>query len=113
MLPFHRLMLVAVGLIALVAASTAADSANRDEALFRVMSYNVRNSRAKDGDDAWALRKEIFFEPITRFAPTLIGFQEVLADQHDEIVAQIKDYGFSGVARDDGKRKGEWSLIGY
>src|SRR4051812_31454116 len=46
---------------------------------FRVMSYNVRNSNAQDGENAWSKRLELFFEPITRFNPDLIGFQEVLA----------------------------------
>ncbi|HUR57061.1 MAG TPA: endonuclease/exonuclease/phosphatase family protein, partial [Opitutaceae bacterium] len=48
-----------------------------------------------------------------RFDPDLIGFQEVLANQYDLIAERMKDHAFSGVARDDGKRKGEWSSIGY
>jgi endonuclease/exonuclease/phosphatase family metal-dependent hydrolase len=79
----------------------------------RVMSFNVRNSNAQDGEDAWPKRRELFFETIARFGPDLIGFQEVLALQHDEISAHLADFALSGVARDDGKRKGEWSLIAY
>ena len=79
----------------------------------RIMSFNVRTSTAKDGANAWPNRREIFFEAIARFQPTLIGFQEVREDQHDEIVARMTAYAFSGVARDDGKRKGEWALIGF
>lgn len=79
----------------------------------RIMSFNVRNSNAKDGEDAWPKRTELFFGTITAFGPDLIGFQEVLADQHDALVARMPEYGFSGVARDDGKRKGEWSCIAY
>jgi endonuclease/exonuclease/phosphatase family metal-dependent hydrolase len=78
----------------------------------RIMSYNVRTSGAQDGENAWNLRKDFFFETITRFRPALIGFQEVRENQHDEILARMPDYAFSGVARDDGKRRGEWSLIG-
>jgi len=79
----------------------------------RVMSFNVRNSNAQDGADAWPKRTELFFATIAAFGPDLIGFQEVLANQHDAITARMPEYGFSGVARDDGKRKGEWSCIGY
>ena len=86
--------------------------ANAAEPL-RVMSFNVRNSNAQDRENAWPKRREIFFEAIARFGPDLIGFQEVLALQHDEISARLSDYAFSGVARDDGKRKGEWALIAY
>ena len=79
----------------------------------RVMSFNVRLSAAKDGDNAWPKRTELFFATIAAYGPDLIGFQEVLADQHDTLTARMPDYGFSGVARDDGKRHGEWSNIGY
>lgn len=89
----------------------AAKSIDHPEPL-RVMSFNVRTSGAQDGPNNWANRRELFFETIARFRPTLIGFQEVRENQHDEIIAQMPDYAFSGVARDDGKRKGEWSLIG-
>ncbi len=79
----------------------------------RVMSFNVRLSAAKDGENAWPKRTELFFDTIAAYAPDLIGFQEVLADQHDAITARLPDFGFSGVARNDGKRAGEWSHIGY
>jgi endonuclease/exonuclease/phosphatase family metal-dependent hydrolase len=79
----------------------------------RVMSFNVRNSNAKDGEDAWPKRTELFFGTIAAYAPDLIGFQEVLANQHDALTARLSDYAFAGVARDDGKRKGEWSCVAY
>lgn len=79
----------------------------------RVMSFNVRNSNSRDGENAWPKRTELFFATIAAFGPDLIGFQEVLADQYDTIAARLGDYAFAGVARDDGQRKGEWSSIGY
>jgi endonuclease/exonuclease/phosphatase family metal-dependent hydrolase len=93
----------------LLAAATALTAAEP----MRVMSFNVRNSNSKDGDNAWPKRTELFFATISAYGPDLIGFQEVLADQHDAICARLGDYAFAGVARDDGKRKGEWSHIGY
>jgi endonuclease/exonuclease/phosphatase family metal-dependent hydrolase len=80
---------------------------------FRVMSFNVRLASAQDGENAWDKRRELFFETIEKFQPDLIGFQEVLAVQYDAIAERMKDHAFSGVARDDGRRKGEWSSIGY
>lgn len=79
----------------------------------RVMSFNVRNSRAQDGEDSWPKRAEFLFATIEQFGPDLIGFQEVLEDQYEALLARMKDYGFAGVARDDGKRKGEWSCVAY
>lgn len=90
-------------------AATAAPAAPE----LRVMSYNVRNSNAQDGENAWPKRIDFFFDTISAFGPDLIGFQEVLAVQHDEILKRLAGYAFSGVARDDGKRKGEWSMVGF
>jgi endonuclease/exonuclease/phosphatase family metal-dependent hydrolase len=80
---------------------------------YRVVSFNVRNSNAQDGENAWPNRIGLFFDTVAGFKADLIGFQEVLARQHDEIKQQMTGHGFSGNARDDGKRKGEWTLIGY
>jgi endonuclease/exonuclease/phosphatase family metal-dependent hydrolase len=77
------------------------------------MSFNVRTSSAFDGANGWSHRKDLFFQTIETFNPDLVGFQEVRADQHDDIAARLKGFGFAGVARDDGKRKGEWSLIAF
>jgi len=83
------------------------------QAPLRVMSFNVRMAAAQDGENAWSKRRGLFFETIEQFQPDLIGFQEVLAVQYEAIAEHLKGYAFSGVARDDGKRKGEWSLIGF
>jgi endonuclease/exonuclease/phosphatase family metal-dependent hydrolase len=77
------------------------------------MSFNVRTSGAQDDENAWPNRKDFLVETIQRFGPDLVGFQEVRENQYEEITARLNGYGFCGVARDDGKRKGEWCLIGY
>ena len=55
----------------------------------RVMSFNIRNSGAKDGADAWPKRKETFFKTIEAYDPDLLGVQEVLADQHDQLAERL------------------------
>lgn len=79
----------------------------------RVMSFNVRYATAPDGVNAWPKRTELFFATIEAYQPDLIGFQEVLAVQYDAIAERMKGHAFSGVAREDGKRQGEFSSIGY
>jgi endonuclease/exonuclease/phosphatase family metal-dependent hydrolase len=104
---FIRILQIAV--LFAVSSARCADTAPD----IRVMSFNVRTSTSHDGENNWSHRKELFFKTIQAFNPDLIGFQEVRPDQHDEIEARLKDYGLAGVARDDGKRKGEWSLIAF
>lgn len=119
----HRSSLRVLAPLALVAALGGGVAASRAAlaettgtlapGTLRVMSFNIRFSAADDGENAWPRRADLFFRTITDFRPDLIGFQEVLADQHDALIAHLPDYAFSGVARDDGKRKGERSLIGF
>jgi endonuclease/exonuclease/phosphatase family metal-dependent hydrolase len=98
--------------LAILAGSSWSVSAD-NQSLLRVMSFNVRTSKAHDGTNSWNDRQDYFFQVIDRFSPSLIGFQEVMADQYDAIVSHMSDYSFTGVAREDGKRKGEWSLLGF
>jgi endonuclease/exonuclease/phosphatase family metal-dependent hydrolase len=77
----------------------------------RVMTYNIRNSGAGDGPNRWELRRDLWIQIVRQFDPDLLGVQEVLADQYDDLKEQFPDYTLVGVARDDGKRLGEWSLI--
>jgi endonuclease/exonuclease/phosphatase family metal-dependent hydrolase len=79
----------------------------------RVMTYNIRNSAAGDGPNAWPLRRQLWIEIARKFDPDLLGVQEVLADQYDDLRQAFPDYTLAGVAREDGDRLGEWSLILY
>ena len=45
--------------------------------------------------------------------PDILGTQEVLAEQLDDMKALLTDYDYIGVGRDDGKRKGEHTVIFY
>jgi endonuclease/exonuclease/phosphatase family metal-dependent hydrolase len=77
------------------------------------MSFNIRNSGAGDGPNRWELRRDLWCDIVRHFNPDLLGVQEVLADQYDHLKAQFPDYTLVGVAREDGHRSGEWSLILY
>jgi len=105
--------MVLIGAMGMAAAALAASGVPEKSAPLRVMTFNVRNSRAQDGENAWPKRKEFLFETIEAFTPDLVGFQEVLEDQLEALNGRMKGYGWSGVARDDGKRKGEWSCVAY
>lgn len=110
---FVVLLAVVTAMLSLATTGVTAAPAASDAGAIRVMSFNVRNSNSQDGENAWPKRIELFFDTIARFDADLIGLQEVLAVQHDEIERRLSGFGFSGVARDDGKRKGEWALIAY
>lgn len=78
---------------------------------FRVMSFNVRYDNANDGVNRWELRREQVVEAIRSQGPDILGLQEVLASQADELRAALPEYGFVGVGRDDGAFRGEFVPI--
>jgi endonuclease/exonuclease/phosphatase family metal-dependent hydrolase len=77
----------------------------------RVMSFNIRYGTAADGEDHWEKRRELLFATIEAFKPDLLGTQEVLAFQADELKKRLTGYEFVGAGRDDGKDKGEMTPI--
>ena len=76
-----------------------------------VMTFNIRYGTAKDGENEWSSRREMLFDVIRSGNPDLVGLQEALDFQIDEIIAAVPGYAVVGVGRDDGAEKGEYSAI--
>ena len=76
-----------------------------------VMTFNIRYGSAKDGENEWSARREMLFDVIRSTNPDLLGLQEALDFQIDEIVTAVPGYAVVGVGRDDGAEKGEYSAI--
>jgi len=77
----------------------------------RVMSYNIRYGTAADGENAWPARREFLAETIRQFDPDLLGTQETLRFQRDELLALLPQFKAAGVGRDDGRDRGEMAAI--
>ena len=80
-------------------------------ATLEVMSFNIRYGTANDGDNRWELRRELVIERMQAAAPEVLGLQEALAFQLDEISAALPNYAIEAAGRDDGKRGGEHTAI--
>jgi endonuclease/exonuclease/phosphatase family metal-dependent hydrolase len=91
------------------AAPTAGPPAGREP--IDVWSFNIRYGTAKDGDNAWPSRRDQLFDLLKTEQPDLIGLQEALRFQIDEILAAVPGYASVGVGRDDGRNAGEFSAI--
>lgn len=79
----------------------------------KVMTYNIRMDTEQDGVNAWPKRKHKVFELIKKYDPDMVGVQEALHHQLQDLVINLNDYAYIGVGRDDGKEKGEYSAILY
>ena len=96
--------------VLLLAADVAAQQPAAREPL-SVMSFNIRYGTAKDGDNDWSLRREMLFDVVRGRDADLVGLQEALAFQIDEIIAAAPGYAVIGVGRDDAAKAGEFSAI--
>ncbi len=78
-----------------------------------IVTYNVRNGRALDGEDSWSERKEYFNDQVSEFDADIIGLQEAYLFQINDIVKGLRqrnperEYQWTGLGRDDGVHSGE------
>lgn len=77
----------------------------------QVMTYNIRLDTEVDGVNQWPLRKEKVAGIIRTHNPDIVGVQEALHHQLQDLLRLLPDYTYCGAGRDDGKEKGEYSAI--
>src|SRR5688572_10467134 len=103
-------MIIAVALLVLLLAGI--DVAAAPEPL-SIMSFNIRYGTADDGENRWERRRGQLFDVLKASDPDVIGLQEALHFQIDEILAAVPGYRMVGVGRTDGGQGGEYAAILY
>ncbi len=76
-----------------------------------VMSFNIRYGTANDGENRWESRREQLFDLLRTHHPDVMGLQEALWSQIQEILTAVPGYALVGVGRDDGRTRGEFAAI--
>lgn len=79
----------------------------------KVMTYNLRFDNPGDSVNAWPNRKEKVFSLLKKQKSDIMGVQEALHHQLEDIKKSLPQYDYVGVGRDDGQKKGEYSAILY
>jgi len=77
----------------------------------QVMSFNIRYGTADDGGNSWRFRREFLLELIRRESPHILGLQEALRFQLDEIRSSLPQFAEAGSGRDDGHFGGEYAAL--
>jgi endonuclease/exonuclease/phosphatase family metal-dependent hydrolase len=95
--------------LCLAGALQVIDAAAR--APLEVMSFNIRYGTADDGANHWTVRRDMLFDVVREQNADIVGLQEALDFQIDEIVAAAPGYAVLGIGRDDAARKGEYAAI--
>lgn len=77
------------------------------------MSFNIRYQNPHDGENAWEHRKDLVASMVRLYRPDLLGIQEAFLQQISDLAAQLPDYAWLGVGREDGHCQGEFTPIFY
>ncbi|MAW10401.1 MAG: hypothetical protein CMO54_00960 [Verrucomicrobiales bacterium] len=77
------------------------------------LTFNIRFDNANDGGNAWPKRAVMVGEWIKSESPDVIGLQEALRHQINDIRKMARSYSEYGVGRDDGKSRGEHCSVLY
>ena len=84
---------------------------------FQVMTFNIRYANHGDGIHDWDHRRPLAASIIQFHKVDLLGVQEALRTQLDDLVADMPEYDWFGVCRTDGSIQpnpdGEFSAILY
>jgi endonuclease/exonuclease/phosphatase family metal-dependent hydrolase len=97
-------------------ATTAAPKAIpiREDGKIEVLAatFNIRNENNGDlADRSWPFRVERAVRLIQKIDPDILGLQELTHGQAADLWGSLPDFDFTGVAREDGNRKGEYAGI--
>ena len=78
-----------------------------------VLSFNIRYGTADDGENHWTRRREQLFALLREQQADVVGLQEALHGQLEEIVRAVPGYAWVGVGRSDGRQAGEYAAVLY
>ncbi|MFN3166754.1 MAG: endonuclease/exonuclease/phosphatase family protein [Phycisphaeraceae bacterium] len=87
-------------LLLLVGCQTS--SPTKSSAELDVMSFNIRNGKANDGENRWERRRELVCGVIQQYKPDVLGVQEAYRFQLDELATCLPGYREIGEGRDGG-----------
>lgn len=89
--------------------------AGAQQRAFTVGQYNIRYDEPNDAKkgNGWETRAQHIRDIIYYEWWDLVGLQEVLDSQLETLKAGLSEYDFIGVAREDGKKAGEYAPILY
>ena len=78
-----------------------------------VMTFNVRYDNPDDSLNNWNYRKDRVANAIHFYDADIVGTQEVLNNQMEDLRQRLPGYESIGVGREDGKEAGEYSALWY
>lgn len=92
---------------------SVANAQTKDSAKLRWGTFNIRLQN--DGDEragyGWSVRRDRVADYIKKNHIDVVGMQEVLHQQLEDLLERLPEYDYVGVGRTDGAMKGEYSPV--
>ena len=79
----------------------------------KIMTFNIRVNVASDSMNAWPYRKDMAASMIQFHGADIVGLQEALWEQVEDLTDLLPEYSWFGIGRDDGDKSGEIMAIFY
>lgn len=113
-----NLFFIALGIILLGSCSGKKAQPSESEAAPQTVkiewgTFNIRMDTEEDSLNSWKYRKDNVCKFIREKDLDIVGMQEVLHHQLEDLKAGLPGYTAVGVGREDGKTKGEYAPILY
>lgn len=80
---------------------------------FKIASYNIKYDNPKDTVNAWSIRKGTIAAMMLFNEVDILGIQEGLHHQVQDLDSLLTDHAYIGIGRDDGEEKGEYTALFY
>ncbi len=77
----------------------------------KFMTFNIRYDEPGDGENRWINRRDFITEMIIANEVDVIGTQEVLYTQLQDLLTAMPAFSYCGAGRKDGKTEGEYCAI--
>ena len=106
-----QLLLMLTVLVPMICMS--AGKPNSEPAKLRWGTFNIRLQTTVDDKEGWGwnVRRDRVANYIKEKHLDVVGMQEVLHSQLEDLLARLPEYDYVGVGRTDGKTKGEYSPV--
>lgn len=108
---FYVLIAIAMIFIPVTAGGECSRNCSPDD--LKVMSFNIRYDNPGDKDNNWKYRSDRVADAIMFYDADIVGTQEVLHNQLDDLKSRLSAYSMVGVGREDGKEQGEYAALWY
>ena len=97
--------------LALLIPFTVNCKSNKCQVRWGTFNIRLQNSGDEKAGYGWSVRKDRVANYVKANNIEIVGMQEVLQAQLEDLLARLPEYDYVGVGRTDGKTKGEYSPI--